>query len=168
MHIRYFIGYVYHICLQDTIQSTLSLCLRCQAMLLPMPLRPLLLTTRSGFNGFQIDRVSRLYISQTGRTCTSSRDLLPKGSYAQPSYIYPHIYITTPISPFYTCTPQSFQAAGRTTPTSSWAAARTSGAEDRHTPHIIPGSKKDHPRIIPGSRKEHRHIILSSGKDIRR
>ena len=49
MHIRYFIGYVYHICLQDTIQSTLSLCLLCQAMLLPMPLRPLLLTTRSGF-----------------------------------------------------------------------------------------------------------------------
>ena len=49
VHIRYFIGYVYHICLQDTIQSTLSLCLRCQAMLLPMPLRPLLLTTRSGF-----------------------------------------------------------------------------------------------------------------------
>ena len=52
MHIRYFIGYVYHICLQDTIQSTLSLCLRCQAMLLPMPLRPLLLTTRSGFTWF--------------------------------------------------------------------------------------------------------------------
>ena len=51
VHIRYFIGYVYHICLQDTIQSTLSLCLRCQAMLLPMPLRPLLLTTRSGFTG---------------------------------------------------------------------------------------------------------------------
>ena len=51
VHIRYFICYVYHICLQDTIQSTLSLCLRCQAMLLPMPLRPLLLTTRSGFNG---------------------------------------------------------------------------------------------------------------------
>ena len=49
MHIRYFIGYVYHICLQDTIQSTLSLCLLYQAMLLPMPLRPLLLTTRSGF-----------------------------------------------------------------------------------------------------------------------
>ena len=49
VHIRYFIGYVYHICLQDTIQPTLSLCLRCQAMLLPMPLRPLLLTTRSGF-----------------------------------------------------------------------------------------------------------------------
>ena len=49
VHIRYFIGYVYHICLKDTIQSTLSLCLRCQAMLLPMPLRPLLLTTRSGF-----------------------------------------------------------------------------------------------------------------------
>ena len=56
VHIRYFIGYVYHICLQDTIQSTLSLCLRCQAMLLPMPLRPLLLTTRSGFtvSSFQI------------------------------------------------------------------------------------------------------------------
>ena len=51
VHIRYFIGYVYHICLQDTIQSTLSLCLLCQAMLLPMPLRPLLLTTRSGFTG---------------------------------------------------------------------------------------------------------------------
>ena len=50
VHIRYFIGYVYHICLQDTIQSTLWLCLRCQAMLLPMPLRPLLLTTRSGFS----------------------------------------------------------------------------------------------------------------------
>ena len=50
VHIKYFIGYVYHICLQDTIQSTLSLCLLCQAMLLPMPLRPLLLTTRSGFN----------------------------------------------------------------------------------------------------------------------
>ena len=50
MHIRYFIGYVYHICLQDTIQSPLSLCLLCQAMLLPMLLRPLLLTTRSGFS----------------------------------------------------------------------------------------------------------------------
>ena len=50
VHIRYFIGYVYHICLQDTIQSTPSLCLLCQAMLLPMPLRPLLLNTRSGFN----------------------------------------------------------------------------------------------------------------------
>ena len=49
VHIRYFIGYVYHICLQDTIQSSLSLCQLCQAMLLPMPLRPLLLTTRSGF-----------------------------------------------------------------------------------------------------------------------
>ena len=49
VHIRYFIRYVYHICLQDTIQSTLSLYLLCQAMLLPMPLRPLLLTTWSGF-----------------------------------------------------------------------------------------------------------------------
>ena len=49
MHIKYFIGYVYHICLQDTIQSTLSRDLLCQAMLLPKPLRPLLLTTRSGF-----------------------------------------------------------------------------------------------------------------------
>ena len=49
VHIRYFFGYVYHICLQDTIQSTLSLCLLCQAILLPLPLRPLLLTTRSGF-----------------------------------------------------------------------------------------------------------------------
>ena len=49
VHIRYFIGYVYHICSQDTLQSTLSLCLLCQAILLPMPLRPLLLTTRSGF-----------------------------------------------------------------------------------------------------------------------
>ena len=52
VHIRYFIGYVYHICLQDTIQFTLSLCLLCQAMLLPMPLRPLLLIkkvpTRTG------------------------------------------------------------------------------------------------------------------------
>ena len=49
MHIRYFIGYVYHISLQDTIQSTQSLCVLCQAMLLPMPPRPLLLTLRSGF-----------------------------------------------------------------------------------------------------------------------
>ena len=49
VHIRYFIGYKYDICLQDTIQSTLSLCLMCQAMMLPMPLQPLLLTTRSGF-----------------------------------------------------------------------------------------------------------------------
>ena len=49
MYIRYFIGYVYHICLQDTIQSTQSFCLLCEAMLLPMPLRPLLLTTPSGF-----------------------------------------------------------------------------------------------------------------------
>ena len=47
--IRYFTGYMYHICLQDTIQLTLSLCLLCQAMLLPTALRPLLLTTRSGF-----------------------------------------------------------------------------------------------------------------------
>ena len=51
LHIRYLIGYVYHICLQDTIQSPLSLCLLCQAMLLPMPLQPLLLTTRSCFQG---------------------------------------------------------------------------------------------------------------------
>ena len=36
-HIRYFIGYVYHICLQNIFQSTLSLCPLCQAMLLPMP-----------------------------------------------------------------------------------------------------------------------------------
>ena len=49
VHIRHFRGYLYHICLQDTIQSTGSLCLPCQAMLLPMPLRPLLLTLRSGF-----------------------------------------------------------------------------------------------------------------------
>ena len=52
MHIRYFIGYVYQMCLQDTIQSTLSVCLLCQAMLLPMRLRPLLLTTRSGFSRY--------------------------------------------------------------------------------------------------------------------
>ena len=50
VHIRYIIGYVYCICLKDTIQSTLSLCVLCQAMLLPMPLRPMLLTTRSGFS----------------------------------------------------------------------------------------------------------------------
>ena len=57
VHIRYFIGYVYHICLQDTIQSTLLLCLRCHAMLLPMPLRPLLLTTRSGFTAWWLARL---------------------------------------------------------------------------------------------------------------
>ena len=48
VHMRYFIGYVYHICLQDTIQSTQRLCLLWQAMLLPMPLRPVLRTLRSG------------------------------------------------------------------------------------------------------------------------
>ena len=48
VHIRCLTGYVYHISLQDTIQSTISLCLSCQAMLLPMPLRPLLRTLRSG------------------------------------------------------------------------------------------------------------------------
>ena len=52
VHIRYFIGYVYHICLQDAIQSTQSLCILCQAMLLPMPLQPLLLTARSDFTAF--------------------------------------------------------------------------------------------------------------------
>ena len=50
VHIRFSIGYVCHICLQDTIQSTILLCLLCQATLLPMPLRPLLLTTRSSFS----------------------------------------------------------------------------------------------------------------------
>ena len=49
MHLRYFIGYVYHIFLRETIQSTQSLCLLSRAMLLPMRLRPLLLTIRSGF-----------------------------------------------------------------------------------------------------------------------
>ena len=49
VHIRYSIGYVYHICLHDTIQSTLSLCLVGQALLLPMQLQPLLLMLRSGF-----------------------------------------------------------------------------------------------------------------------
>ena len=49
MHIGYFTGYVYHICLQDTVQTTQWLCLLCQAILLPMPLRRLLLTLRSGF-----------------------------------------------------------------------------------------------------------------------
>ena len=54
VHIRYSIGYVYHICLLDTIRSTLLLCLPCQAMLLPMPLRPLLLSLQSGFTSRQI------------------------------------------------------------------------------------------------------------------
>ena len=53
VHIRYYIGYVYHICLQDTIQSTQLLSLLCQAMLLPMPLLPLLLSIRSGFNNMK-------------------------------------------------------------------------------------------------------------------
>ena len=57
VHIRYFIRYVYHICLQDTIQSTQWLCLLCQAMLLPMPLRPLLLTTRSGLTARDTSRI---------------------------------------------------------------------------------------------------------------
>ena len=67
VHIRYFIGYVYHICLQDTIQSSLSLCQLCQAMLLPMPLRPLLLTTRSGFR-------PKLKLTQKSPKLTSCSD----------------------------------------------------------------------------------------------
>ena len=53
MHFRYFFGYVYHICLQDTFQSTLSLCLLCQAILLPMPLRHLRLTLQSCFTSLR-------------------------------------------------------------------------------------------------------------------
>ena len=49
VHISYPKGYLCHICLQDTIQSHKSFCLLCQAMLLPLPLRPLLLTIWSGF-----------------------------------------------------------------------------------------------------------------------
>ena len=49
VHIKYFIGYVYHTCLQDTMQLSQLLCPLCQAMVLPMPLRPLLLTPRSSF-----------------------------------------------------------------------------------------------------------------------
>ena len=49
VHIRFIKHYVYHISLQDTIQLSQSFCLLCQAILLPMPLRPLLLTMRSGF-----------------------------------------------------------------------------------------------------------------------
>ena len=84
VHIRYFIGYVYHICLQDTIQSTQSLCLLCQAMLLPMPLRPLLLTTRSGFNGWgsvkclgAVDpqNISRMGFRQIFGACTPPKYL---------------------------------------------------------------------------------------------
>ena len=48
MHIRYSIGYVYHICLHHTIQPSQSLCLLCPAMLLPMALQTLL-TIQSGF-----------------------------------------------------------------------------------------------------------------------
>ena len=70
VHIRYFIGYVYHICLQDTIQSTLSLCLRCQAMLLPMPLRPLLLTTRSGFSTISLSLFFRNITLFFSTSCT--------------------------------------------------------------------------------------------------
>ena len=49
VHIRYFIGYVYHICLHDTLQLSQSLCLLCQVMFLPLQFRPLLLTIQSGF-----------------------------------------------------------------------------------------------------------------------
>ena len=73
MHIRYFIGYVYHVCLQDTIQSTLSLCLFCQATLLPMPLRSLLLTPRSGFNDAQgTAQAQQKQLSKQQRTATSN------------------------------------------------------------------------------------------------
>ena len=80
MHIRYFIGYVYHICLQDTIQSTLSLCLRCQAMLLPMPLRPLLLTTRSGFT--PTDDSPRFFVQRAAGLNTSKRHFMGGNSSA--------------------------------------------------------------------------------------
>ena len=74
VHIRYFIGYVYHICLQDTFKSTLSLCLLCQTMLLPMPLRPLLLTTQSGFMGAEAKSFRLCWafgIAESDRTVTS-------------------------------------------------------------------------------------------------
>ena len=57
MHIRYFTGYVYHICLQDTVQSTRSLCLIYQAVLLPMPLRFLLLTLQSSLTVVRLPMV---------------------------------------------------------------------------------------------------------------
>ena len=66
VHIRYFIGFVYHICLQDTIQLTLWLCLLCQAMLLPMPLRPLLLTTQSGFSDDEDEESSNSEYDENG------------------------------------------------------------------------------------------------------
>ena len=50
VHIRYFKGYLHHICLQDTISLHSLLCLLCQALLLPRPLRPLLRTPWSGFS----------------------------------------------------------------------------------------------------------------------
>ena len=53
-HIRYFNGYGYNICLQDTIQLSQLLCLLCQIMLLPMPVRLLLLTKRSGLSGSEV------------------------------------------------------------------------------------------------------------------
>ena len=83
VHIRYFIGYVYHICLQDTIQSTLSLCLWCQAMLLPMPLRPLLLTTRSGFTAA---RFLNVHVILPSGVSTCARDRI--------SDLYTQIYYT--------------------------------------------------------------------------
>ena len=79
--IRYFIGYVYHICLQDTIQSTLSLCLLCQAMLLPMPPRPLLLTTRSGFSATSDDNMRNVNKDEPDNS------LLPREEQSTPSII---------------------------------------------------------------------------------
>ena len=79
MHIRYFIRYVYHIRLQDTIQSRQQLCLLCQAMLLPMPLPTLLLTTRSAFNtakrqaGGNKTNVST--VLQRARTASANRQI---------------------------------------------------------------------------------------------
>ena len=95
VHIRYFIGDVYHICLQDTIQSTLSLCLRCQAMLLPMPLRPLLLTTRSGFTGmcgWTTIHVDEIFVAGTDSSLVLVSEALhetfPTGYEKKEEYVY--------------------------------------------------------------------------------
>ena len=75
VHIRYFIGYVYHICLQDTMQSTLSLCLLCQAMLLPPP------APRVWFHGSRGENVSSLLGAwhRGNRGPNSSQNLFPAG-----------------------------------------------------------------------------------------
>ena len=51
LHIKYCLGHLHLICLQDTTSLQSLVCPHCLAILLPLPLQPLLLTPWSGFSG---------------------------------------------------------------------------------------------------------------------